>query len=110
VANLSYVSSQVWTCGIDCGAATVEEWLERLYTRTRPMYDQSAEAGPLTPTHFVLQIGGLRYRKPISSWNLPFTVQSGGAEGDLAVIHWVQEVNGVDLQLASSGLIIHQSV
>lgn len=110
VANLAYISSQVWTCGIDCGAATVEEWLERLYYRTRPMYDSSSEGGPLAPTHFVLQIGGLRYRKPISSWNLPFTVQSGGAEGDLAVIHWVQEVNGVDLQLATSGLIIHQSV
>lgn len=109
-AQLAYVSSQVWTCGIACGAVTVDEWLERLYYRTRPMYDKAVEGGPLEPTHFVLQIGGLRYRKALSAWNLPFTVQSGGTEGDLAVIHWVKEVNGVDLQLASSGLIIHQSV
>lgn len=110
VANLAYVSSQVWTCGLDCGAATAEEWLERLYYRTRPMYDLSVEAGPLEPSHFILQIGGLRYRKALSAWKLPFTVQSGGTEGDLAVIHWVKEVNGVDLQLGTSGLIIHQTV
>lgn len=110
VAALKYVSSQVWTCGLSCGAVTAEEWLERLYYRTRPMYDASSEGGPLEPTHFILQIGGLRYRKPLSAWNLPFTVASGGAEGDLAVIHWVKEVNGLDLQLASSGLIIHQTV
>lgn len=110
VANLAYISSQVWTADITCAAATVEEWLEKLYYRTRPMYDSSVEGGPLEPTHFILQIGGLRYRKALSAWNVPFTVQSGGSEGDLAVIHWVNEVNGVDLQLASSGLIIHQSV
>lgn len=109
-ARLAYVSSQVWTAGIDCGAASQEEWLTRLYYATRPIYNTQTESGPMAPTHFVFMVAGQRYRKPISDWNTPFTVKTGGAVGDLAVIHWVAEVNGVDLQLASSGLIIRQII
>ncbi len=109
-ARLAYVSSQVWTTTVDCGAASQEEWLERLYYATRPIYNTQTESAPMVPTHFIFVVNGLRYRKAIADWNQPFTVKSGGSVGDLAVIHWVAEVNGVDLQLASSGLIIRQII
>lgn len=109
-ARLSYVSSQVWTTTVDCGAASEEEWLERLYYRTRPVYNTLTESAPMKPTHFVLVVNGLRYRKPLSAWNTAFSISSGGSVGELAVIHWIAEVNDIDLNLASSGLIIRHII
>lgn len=108
--RLNFVSSQVWGCDISCGYTNQKDWIDALYRNTKPLYAIDYETGPLEPTHFVLYVENLRYRRPISDWNRGFTVETGSHNGELAVIHWVREVNGVDLQLATSGLIIHQQV
>ncbi|QDB71370.1 hypothetical protein CPT_Moabite_340 [Serratia phage Moabite] len=108
--RLKFVSSQNWSVDIAAQAKTLEEWLDRVYYRTHPLYDSNNELAPPAPTHFVLVVDGMRVRRPISDWNQPFTVPTGGKVGDLAAVHWIKEVDDVDLQLGTSGFIIRQNI
>lgn len=108
--RLKFISSQVWSVELSQGSTTQDEWLDRLYYRTHPLFDTNAETAPPVPTHFILQINNIRVRRPISNWNSSFTIATGGTVGNLALVQWVREVNGVDLQLGCSGLIIRQTL
>lgn len=108
--RLKYISSQVWSTDLTMGAQTQNEWLDRLYYRLHPLFDTETETEAPMPTHFILQVDNIRVRQPISAWNTTFTIATGGHVGELALVHWVRSVNGVDLQLASSGLIIRQTL
>lgn len=108
--HLTYISSQVWSVNIAMGATTQAEWLDRIYSRVHPLYDTVTETAAPTPTHFVLQVDNIRVRQPISAWNTPFTIATGGSTGELGLIQWIYEDNGTDLQLAASGAIIRQTV
>lgn len=109
-AVLTYVSSQVWTGDLSCGCASVEEWLDKLYYRTLPLFDPTTEKSPLEPTHFVYTLRGQRYRHPITDWNKTIQVKTGGQEAETSVIHFISSQNGVDLYLGTSGLYTHQVI
>lgn len=102
----TYVSSGVYQLDITCGAASFPEWLERLYTDTRPLFNSHNEGGPLTPTHMVVQVAGIRKRFPLNKWQELLQFEAPGTVGDIATIHFVKEVNGEDLYLSSCGLIL----
>lgn len=106
--KLSFTSSQVWETDITCGFKDQTDWLQHLYYDTIPLRDISSENVAPAPTHFIVVIEGVRYRRKMDQWNMPFITKSGSHPGELCVIHWVKEVNGVDLNLATSGLIIRQ--
>lgn len=110
VANLTYVSSQVWTGDLSCGCKTLEEWLDKLYYRTLPLFDPTTENEPSVPTHFIYTIRGQRYRHALSDWNKVIRTATGGAEGETSVIHFISSENGVDLYLGTSGLFTHQII
>lgn len=107
-ADLTYVSSQVWTANLKAGALTIDEWLDKLYYRTKPLFDPEIQTAPDVPSHFIYVISGQRYRRPISDWDKVFTVVTGGDDGQITLIHFVNSVNGVDLYLATAGLAIRQ--
>lgn len=108
--RLKFISSQNWSVDIAAQSKTQAEWLDRTYFRTHPLFDSSNETAPPTPTHFVIVVDGMRVRRPISDWNQPFTIPTGGHVGELAAVHWIKEVDDVDLQLGTSGFIIRQSI
>lgn len=99
-----------WSVDISQGLFSLEEWLDVLYTRVKPLYDKSAEAGPLTPTHFILSINGYRTKYPIASWNTALNSTTGGKPGRSAVIEWIRETAGSTLNLAASPLKIFHEV
>lgn len=108
--RLKYISSQVWSTDMSQGAETQSEWLDRLYYRLHPLFDTTTETEAPTPTHFILQVENIRVRRPISDWNTTFTISTGGEVGELALLQWVKNVNGEDLQLATAGMIIRQTL
>lgn len=108
--RLKFISSQVWSTDMSQGAQTQGEWLDRLYYRLHPLFDTGVEQAPPEPTHFILQVENIRVRRPISDWNKTFTIATGGHVGELALVHWVKNINGEDLQLAVSGMIIRQTL
>lgn len=109
-AVLTYVSSQVWSGDLSCGAGSLDEWLDKLYYRTLPLFDPTTEQVPMVPTHFIYTLRGQRYRHPISDWNKVIQVKTGGQQGETSVIHFISSQNGVDLYLATSGLFVQQVI
>lgn len=108
--RLKYISSQVWSTDVSMGSQTYSEWLDRLYYRLHPLFDTTTETEAPEPTHFILQVDNIRVRRPVSDWNTTFTIATGGRKGALALLHWVKNVNGTDLQLATAGMIIRQTL
>lgn len=102
----TYVSSGVYQMDITSGAVTLSEWLQRIYTNTRPIFNSNNEGGPLVPSHFIIQVAGIRKRFPISSWQDVLQFEVPGTAGDIAAIHFTQEVDGQDRYLSTAGLII----
>lgn len=102
----SYVSSGVYQMDITSGAVTLSEWLQRVYINTRPLYNSHNEGGPLTPTHFVMQVAGIRKRFAIARWQDVLQFEAPGTVGDIATLHFTQEVDGQDRYLSSAGLIL----
>lgn len=110
VSNWTFVSSQVWTVDISCQCKTYEQWLDKLYYRTLPMFDPQTESKPLEPTHFILAVEGQRYRHPVSDWNAVIQTKTAGTNGETAVIHWIRNTGQADLWLGTSGLAIKQII
>lgn len=104
-AKFKYISSQVWTVDVTCGMKTQDAWLDLLYYRTLPIYSPDLSDEPLKPTHFVFVVAGQRYRRTIDQWQDTIQSVTGGTENATVAIHWIQEVNGTDLYLATSGLV-----
>ena len=102
----TYVSSGVYKFDITGGAVSYSEWIQRHYINTRPIYNRYDEGGPLDPTHFIMQVGGIRKRFALTKWQEELQFDVPGQAGDLAVLHFVREVNGEDKYLSSCGLII----
>lgn len=97
-----------WKIDISQGKTNASDWLNALYYPSKPLYDPTAETGPLMPTHFVLSINGIRTEYPISSWDKRLDSVTGGVIGAPVVLEWVRKVAGATLQLGCSGIkIVH---
>lgn len=105
-ANITYVSSGVYTVDLTSGAASLSEWLTRMYTNTRPIYNSYSEGGPLDPTHFIVTVAGVRKRFALTQWSSLLQFEVTAAPGQIVPVHFTREVNGTDLYLATAGCIV----
>lgn len=97
-----------WNIDLTCGHNTIEEWLEDIYYDTQPLFDTREESKPLQPTHFVLQINGIRTEYELSAWNDVLVSNTGGQEGKSAILEWKRKSGGTVLELGCSPMrIIH---
>lgn len=95
-----------WTADIACDKPTLMDWLDDLYYATMPLFDSRVETRAPQPTHFILEINGLRNEYPISEWNQPLPSDTGGLVGRAAHIEWIRKVAGVTQRLGHSPLVI----
>lgn len=95
-----------WTANITCGATSLQEWLDRLYYSTLPLYDSRVEIRAPQPTHFILEINGLRNEYSINNWNQPLPSDTGGNVGRAAHVEWIRKIAGSTQRLGHSPLVI----
>ena len=105
-AELVFNQVNDWTANIACGATTLVEWLDRTYYATQPLFDPRTETRAPAPTHFILEINGLRNEYQLSDWNTALPSDTGGLVGRAAHIEWVRKVAGVTQRLGHSPLVI----
>lgn len=110
--NLRAVASLVnignWLVDITNGYVAVEPWLEAVFYRTQPLFDPKTETRAPQPTHFILNLNGIRNEYPLAAWNSALASPTGGLEGRSALIEWRRKVGGTTLQLGVSPLrIVH---
>lgn len=97
-----------WNVDLTCGYSTIEDWLENVYYDTQPLFDTREESKALQPTHFVLQIDGIRTEYELSAWDDVLVSITGGQEGKSAVLEWKRKSGGTVLELGCSPMrIIH---
>lgn len=107
-ATADFINTNNWTIDISCGAATLEEWLERVYYATQPLFDSQSEEEAPVPNFFTLVSGNHRVEVPIADWNSPITAHEAPAQGGLIFLEFMRRNAGTDLQLGISGLVVHR--
>lgn len=101
-ANLSYLS-------IGMGEKTVEDWLERLFYLTKPLYDMRSEARSPAPNMFNLVVNGFKTEYRIEQWNSKLTVNTLIKNGDTVYIEWIKRIPSNDIMLGISGVSVFQT-
>lgn len=103
-ARCEFVNTNLYRYDISTGAATLAEWLSKVYEPLKPLYDSRAESAPPAPNFFVLVAGGSRTEFPIENWNQVLTVTGGEAEGHPTCVEFIRKTANNDLQLAVAGM------
>ena len=107
-ARAQRVNSNSWHFKVDSDIATQEEWLNRVYYATKPLFNSQVELTPPTPNFFAVNVGGVRTEFPLSEWNQELTIGNGPIINDTAFIEFfLRTVNG-DVRLASAGIPIYE--
>ena len=96
------------TLDISCEAETLEEWLDRVYYPTLPLYDARRETGAPVPNFMVLVSDNHRIELPVTDWNKTITVERAPNEGRPVYLEFIRKTADNDLQLGVSALITHQ--
>lgn len=108
-ARVTLLSATATRINLRTGATSLNEWLERLYFNTRPLYDNKRETKAPTPNFFAINVGSARYEFPVSAWNDLVTIASGLTINDTLFIEWIQRVPGGDILLGTSGMPIYEA-
>lgn len=107
-ALVSRSNLNVWTLDIKCGATTLAQWLDKLYYAVEPLRDTGAEPQAPRPTHFRAVFLHNTYEYAIEQWDQALTVVNDLKEGQLLNLQWIRRTPTTDLQLAITGLPVHQ--
>lgn len=109
VAKATYVKANEYLIDIASDAADLTEWLEKTYRAVKPLKNTRTEAEVPTPNFYRVVIDGIKSDYyPITQWSTPVRVLQSIREGNNAYIEWIFKGPNNDLQLAISGLPLHQ--
>lgn len=103
-ATVDFQGANNWRYGIACGETDLTSWLNRVYYRTLPLYNNLTEEQPPVPTHFNLRVGTHQELFPIAQWNVLLTMHEGAVNGQLVYIEFIRRVSDNDLQLSVSAM------
>jgi hypothetical protein len=80
---------------IDNGFSDVNEFIEKLYTNTIPLYNPLTELGPLTPTHIEVKYLSESIIVPISEYDSQFTFNTAiGMFSSLDIVFLKETLSG----------------
>lgn len=103
-ASLKYINSNYYLLKLDSGCANVTEWVDRLYTRTLPIFDSTKETAAPMPTHFRVKVGNNTSEYPLSEWNKTHQVLAGLTYWKTVYIQWISKTPSSELELGITGL------
>lgn len=90
---------------IQSSAQTQDEWLDKLYYRTRPMFDKQIENRAPKPTHVSINWGLQEVVVPIDRWNQILEIPERIVAGTTLRLEWRIVENDRTFYLGSSPMI-----
>lgn len=108
-AESTFVNSNLWHLNVGSGFGSMEDWLRNVYEASLPLYDYTAEDGPLVPTHFKIIAGTYESEWPVSEWDRDFVVNNTLNIGQCVYVQFLRRTAQTDLMLGVSGMIIKQT-
>ncbi len=103
-AKLKYINSNYYLINLDSDCESVEQWVDKLYTRTLPIFDSLKEIEPPKPTHFRIKVGNNTLEYPIAEWNKTQQVLAGLTYWKTVYIQWIRKTPDSELELGITGL------
>lgn len=97
-----------WLVNVDANIASQGDWLDHVYKRTYPMYDNQVESQAPQPTHFRLIAGGNIVTYALSEWNSQLVLSQSLTNGSMVYLKFIKRTADVDLQLSIAGLQLFQ--
>lgn len=91
---------------ISSGIATFNEWKERLYNQTYPVFDSSIEINAPTPNFFALVYESYRFEFPIENWSNDLTVGNTPEVNKTMYVEFFKRTPNTDIQLSIAGLTV----
>lgn len=105
-ARFTFQSIDNWLVDVSCGAQTLMQWLQRVYFPIQPLIDSRVENSAPIPTHFILEINGVRKEHSVNDFAQPLVSITGGSVGRAASLEWIRKVGSTTLHLGHSPLVI----
>lgn len=107
--KVTYVQQNISVLDVACDLNNTDEWLERLYYDTDPLYNRARESRAPKPTHFKLHYeGGVVDYVDVRNFRDTIQVHQSIREGSNVYIEWILRTNNNDLQLGMSAIPAHQ--
>jgi len=107
-AKFRFDNVTFWMLDIRCGATSKAEWLEKLYRKVYPLFDQRTEDKAPDPTHMEIVTGTKSYIMSVDQWVAPFHIDFQVNEGETIQIKWIKRTPTDDLILGITPLVCHQ--
>ena len=105
--NVSSAGAGLSTIDVSQGETTKEGWLTKVYYNADPLFDPQTEVVAPEPTHFLLVTKSRSVEVPISQFKTAITFVNDLKEGETIYLKWIKRMTSGTLQLASTGLPIH---
>lgn len=110
LAKYVFVNQNLKRLRVDLGALNEQEWLDRLYYKTNPLYDQFSESRPPTPNYFSIEVPGSNQviERPLEDWNKELVFTGELKHTDTIFIRFLTHSNNQELVLSIAGVPLHQ--
>lgn len=107
-AATTFINQNLWSVNVGSNAATLADWLNKMYFNTLPLIDLTKETAPPVPNMFALILGNSVVEFPISEWNMTHQVSSAIPNNTTLFIKFFNRTNTNDIQLSVCGLPVYQ--
>ena len=108
-ASTTLINQNLCKIKVDSGATNLDDWLERLYYRIKPLTDEARELNAPRPNYFRLIVEGQTFEYPIAEWNSEHSIGVVAPNNGTVFIKFFIRTNTDDIKLAVSALPIYQS-
>lgn len=106
-AQVNMINQNLWRLNIRAGITNFNDWLDRVFYDSKPLYDLRKEQKAPEPTHIVLFIGAARSEVPISMWNQEFTVSLNLSSQSNLQMEFICRTDQGDLRLGVVAVPLH---
>lgn len=107
-AKGDYRSAGQWLVDVSQGAGSREDWLDRMFYNTHPIFNPATELRSPAPTHFNLVIAGKRMEVPVVNWANQLNVIAQPNPGEAVFFEWILRDGNGDHLLGVSAIPFYQ--
>lgn len=107
-AATTFINQNLTKVNLKMDMLTRESWLDRVFYRTQPLFDDAREIKAPAPNFFKLLIGNNSYEFPIEQWGSDLLVETAVENASTIYVQFFKRTPENDLQLGVSGLPVWQ--
>ena len=105
-AKVKFINQNLSQVKLDSGFTELEDWLDALYRKTKPIYNPDLEEQAPDPDHFVLMYKGTEVKYPIDQWDQLLEINRSFDPYSTLFVRFVKQGPVTDMVLSVAGMSI----